>query len=391
MKRKLTLGVVFAIVLMLAALTAVAVGLLTGKQVIEQVAVPLALNNDEGDTITDVYSSEELEQVLAALKENGIELDENSGILQAIANGQDYWEEETLMEICREAFGGLFYEWSVEEKYWFDAMAVQIGFKEHNMYLVPGEGDMTVDEARAYGAQALEMAYGVQLPAQSDAAWRIYEYFYAPYTDETGQHDAQWQFEYENSETGVCEYTVQFDRKGENVQTWESELHGTVTQVGSFDQARMYVGSKYGGQRDWPPEAWAQYGSLIAPLEPQSRAQWCEQHAQYRAWPQDGLTREQAVECAKEAVNLDGQMDTHAFYFEQTGRMMAKVVLSIHFPGNENSASYDAIWCVEMDAMTGEISEMREYRYAQSDMLMMYVPFAVLDAAPQDEDFPTGE
>ena len=84
-------------------------------------------------------------------------------------------------------------------------------------------------------------------------------------------------------------------------------------------------------------------------------------------------------------------MDTHAFYFEQAGRMMAKVVLSIHFPGNENSASYDAIWCVEMDAMTGEISEMREYRYAQSDMLMMYVPFAVLDAAPQDEDFPMGE
>ena len=62
-----------------------------------------------------------------------------------------------------------------------------------------------------------------------------------------------------------------------------------------------------------------------------------------------------------------------------------KIRLSISFYGNAISADYDAIWCVEMDCVSGEVIDKREYHYAESDSMMMYVPFSVLDNVPTFE------
>ena len=46
MKKKLTVGLILVIVLILTTLTAMAIELMTGKEVVEQVAVPMAQNNE---------------------------------------------------------------------------------------------------------------------------------------------------------------------------------------------------------------------------------------------------------------------------------------------------------------------------------------------------------
>ena len=58
-KRKLTYGLVLAIVLLLAAATAVAVALLSPKEVVEQVAVPMAQENDPDWKVNTEFSPEE--------------------------------------------------------------------------------------------------------------------------------------------------------------------------------------------------------------------------------------------------------------------------------------------------------------------------------------------
>lgn len=62
-------------------------------------------------------------------------------------------------------------------------------------------------------------------------------------------------------------------------------------------------------------------------------------------------------------------------------RTLYKVTLSVHLPGNEGNTIYDAVWCVEMDCRTGEITGKQEYRYGGS-ILPMYVPFSVIENAP---------
>ena len=142
-KRKLTYGLVLAIVLLLAAATAVAVALLSPKEVVEQVAVPMAQENDPDWKVNTEFSPEELAEFIRSANESGITIDENNAIMQALKNGEGYDEEETIMEVCRQAFGGTYSFWTLEQKHWFDEMMVAIGFADGPMWEMPGEGELS--------------------------------------------------------------------------------------------------------------------------------------------------------------------------------------------------------------------------------------------------------
>ena len=381
-KRKLTAGWVLALVLMLFTVTAVAAVLLTHTEIIEQFAVPMALENDTDNYTQEAYTNEELAQLIAILSENGITLDEDTRIMKALESGNGYWEEETLMAICREAFGGMFYEWTIEQKYWFETMTVKIGFKEKNPYLIPGEGDMTIPEAKAYAVKLLKDEYGVELPTESNEQWKLLEWFYAPWTVQDGYHSGMWKFEYANPISGEEEYWVSFDQNGILLGSEMAWYLKDDAKARSYSEALEMMDMKYGGPASWSLEAWAEFGQLIADLEPVEV--WEHRYAEsgYRMPPAGSVQPQQALDIAQESVGLKGETRTQIICCTSNGRTIYKVTLRIHFPGNETSAKYDAIWCVELDCMTGEIIDKQEYHYGSSEALMMYVPFAVLDAYP---------
>ena len=229
-KKKLSIGFVLLLVFMFVSLTALAVALLTGTQIIELFAVPIAQENDGEDYTQESYTHDELVRLIQTLNENGITLDEDSRIMKALKNGQGYWEEDVLREICEQAFGGPINQWTIEEKHWFEEMRVKIGFAEYNCYIVPGDDDMTTGEARTYAANKLNEAYGADLPDASDNTWRIEEWFFQ-YRDENGNpQPARWQFEYVNKNTDLGEYIIEFTRDGEVVDISESSSHGEITK-----------------------------------------------------------------------------------------------------------------------------------------------------------------
>lgn len=229
-KNKFSVVFVLMLVFMFMSLTALAVALLTGTQIIEQFAVPIAQENDGEGYTQDSYTHDELAQLIQTLNENGITLDEDGRIMRALKNGQGYWEEDVLREICEHAFGGPINQWTIEEKHWFEEMRVKIGFAEYNCFIVPGDGDMTTREARTYAANKLNEAYGADLPDASDNTWRIEEWFFQ-YRDENGNpQPARWQFEYVNKNTDLGEYIVEFTRDGEVVDISESSSHGEITK-----------------------------------------------------------------------------------------------------------------------------------------------------------------
>ena len=207
---KRTVALALLVLMLLLSATAVAAVLLSGREVVDEYAVPMALGNDAETYVKGSYTHEELANLIRVLNENGLTLEEEGTIMQALQDGHGYWEEDVITAICEEAFGGRFYAWSAEEKYWYDEMLVTIGAKERNWYCLPGEGDMTVPEARAYAASLLNEKYGLALPAQSDETWLICEYFFA--ADDI--NPAAWRFDYVNRANGSIEYGVNFDREG---------------------------------------------------------------------------------------------------------------------------------------------------------------------------------
>ena len=382
-KNKFSVVFVLMLVFMFMSLTALAVALLTGTQVIEQFAVPMAQENDTEAYRQESYTHDELVQLIQTLNENGITLDEDSNIMKALKNGQGYWEEEVLMSICREAFGGSFSTWSIEEKHWFENMTVQIGFKDKNPYRIPGDGDMTIPEAKAHAAKLLKEEYGVELPTESDEQWILWEWFYESWTDIDGFHQAKWKFEYVNRTTNVTEYLVSFDQEGNLIEISEAGFHGEVSEFESFNLADRYFSDKYGSMSDWPLEAWAEFGYAIAAMEPKSANQWCYINAGYRLPPDGAINSEQAISIAAERVALTGETETLIICCTSNDRPIYKVRLSIHFPGNETNAKYDAIWCLELDCVTGEILDVWEYTYGPDSIpIRMYVPFSVQESAP---------
>ena len=121
-KKKMPLAFVLALILsLLLAGGALAAALLSGQQIVEEMAVPMAQSSRQEN-----YTHEELENLIRTLNENGITLDEGSTMMQAFRAGHGYWERDTIEEICQAAFGGDESMWTIQQQHWYGEMMVEI-------------------------------------------------------------------------------------------------------------------------------------------------------------------------------------------------------------------------------------------------------------------------
>lgn len=179
-KRKLTFGMALALALTLLAVAALAVtALLSAQEIVEQVAVPAAKDNDLDWRLNTDFSPEELAAFIQACAENGIDLDENSLIMIAFRNGKGYDEEEAIMAVCRVAFGGNIGEWTLAQQHWFWDVMIQIGWAEENDVELPGPDDLTEEDARVRMLAAIRAAYGEDLPLEDKAQYETHIGFVA--------------------------------------------------------------------------------------------------------------------------------------------------------------------------------------------------------------------
>ena len=221
-KRKLTYSLVLTIVLVLIAATALAVALLSPKEIVEQVAVPIAQNNAQEN-----YTYEELKELITALNENGITLDEGSRLMQAFQTGHGYWEQNTIREICLAAFGEDELHWNIEQRHWYGEMMVAIGAWPKNLFLLPEEGDLKEAEAIELAVKTLKDTYDVDLPTQTNDDWQVSAGLSSnTYYDEEGKEYSleQWMVSFARKDKPYSwTYSIVFDRHGENIQTKKLE------------------------------------------------------------------------------------------------------------------------------------------------------------------------
>ena len=381
-KKRLSIGLVLAIILMMITVTALAVALLSPKEIVEQVAVPMAQENDHDETRQEFYTHDELAQLIQTLGENGFTIDENTTIIQAFKNGYGYWEDEVLMEICRSAFGSNEEAWSVDQKYWVEYVMDAIGIPDQHIYLQPDESDMTEEEAARCAAGFLNEEYGANLPSENDDIWLIYPYLFAPMESADGIEPATWEFRYVNRATGVIEYIVRFLRNGELVDSEEAGFHGTAGQADSFSSADRLIGDKYGSKFNMPMEGWVEFGQMISGLTPTRTSEWCYQHAGYCMPPEQAIAVEDAVRIVCESLDITGNHEDSILCCIDGDTPIYKVNLRFQ---KADQTGYAAIWCAEVDCMTGVILRIEPYNPATSPMLMQFVPFSVLEAAPEYE------
>ena len=209
MKRRFSTGLAVALILILLAGTALAVALLSAQEVIENTAVPMARENDADWRLNGNFSPEELAAFVRACTENGIELNENDGLMRAFRNGEGYYEEEAIMEVCRSAFGGVYGEWTLAQRHWFEDVMVKIGFHEANYIALPGPDDLSEDEARARMLAALKKECG-DLPFGDGARYSAR----VELIDPAAEDGERWQLYVSSRAEPVTEYRAALDKAG---------------------------------------------------------------------------------------------------------------------------------------------------------------------------------
>ena len=67
---------------------------------------------------------------------------------------------------------------------------VAIGVWDINPFLIPGENDLTAEEASAFASQTLKEKYGITLPLKTDDQWVVVMKYMRTFDDQRDQYDS---------------------------------------------------------------------------------------------------------------------------------------------------------------------------------------------------------
>ena len=381
-KRKLTAGLVFAMILVLLAAAAVAAVLLTHREIVEQVAVPLAQEAETKEGMSIIYSTEELAELVRTLSENGFPLEENNRIVQAMKNGSGYSVDETIMEICRKAFGGLIGTWTLEEQDWFERMMYECGASESYTPNLPGEGNMTYETAEAFAFSALKKAYGEDLAPEDRTAYRLERFF----NRDSEEGEANWYFCLVPRDLDHAQYQVTFtDRDPWGTAETGTEKHDW-TKPYTADELVSAFYPVYGWhEQEWPQEAWQKLHEMMAGAVLEENDGNLRKHRGYLATaypdPAEGeVTREDAVRAAAEALANGQAAFDSAVFTEYGGKRAWLVGLSTGQVLNEWEDGVPGLYVVTVNGTDGSVESIRQGT-EDDDGSMAFVPEAAYEKA----------
>ena len=382
MKKAYKFSLSLALILALALLTvtgAIAAALLSAQEVVEQTAVPLAKENDTDTLVIDTYTPDQVAALIRAANENGITLDETTGIMQALRNGEGYWEDEAVMEICRAAFGGLFPEWTIEEKHWYQEISSQMsGYppEEQDPYPLPGESDMPIPEARETAARLIKEKYPEAAAIDDPALYRRNEWFTPEYDDDGNMTGASYSFDFIPNVLTLRRYSVYLDRDGTYLDddVADALTEGPYTAPELVSAVSETYRARTGTQSSWSQEAWHIFGEYLPGADRENG--WSRKYDAFlqSAYPlpaEDDLPFDQALEIARRDAGCEETGNVEKVLLAAGERHVWKISFQPKADGGWGE------WTTrEIDAQTGEILYAGPADTALNWSL--YVPDAVL-------------
>lgn len=360
-KRKLTVSLVFALVLMLVTAAAVAAVLLTHQEIVEQVAVPLAMENDDDGIIQRYYSNEEVARLVRTLNENGITLDETSGIMQALRTGTGCDETFAIDEICRAAFGGSFSSWTLEEQDWNRRLLAEIWIGDTQESELPGEDNLTYEQAEAFAFSALKEKYGKKLDPE-DRENYVLERSFSP---ETKTEDAYWYFTLVPRNVEHGRYQIRFkDREPEESAEMSAEIPDWKRSHTGEEVADIFW-NIFGSEARWTQPVWR---SLHEKMQKAKLNKEDREYRKYRGYQlteypdpaEDEITREEAFRIALEAMKDKQAAAASAVLTEYQGKRTWLIgMITCHEEREEVLGSIDN-YVVAIDSKTGTVESVEE-------------------------------
>jgi hypothetical protein len=373
-KKKLSVGLVLAIVLVLATITAVAAVLLSAREFAEQVAVPMA-QQSEGDS----YTVEETNLLLKLAEENGIVLSEGARtqIEVFLADGQGYYKEELLMALTKAEFGEDTILWTLEEQKWFADACVAIGFVQTAAEILPAEGEMTEAQARQIAHDYIYAHYDQQRDL-NDATYYKQGIQYLDGNVDEAYPGRYWVVHYEPLVLDAAQYAISINIKGE---VWDAYMYPGVAEGASYD----VIWNRY--RRELSDfSLWTQKDLRVfkRALEMSSSVDepmvvFIKQMA-YPDIAQNAITREAACEIAVKSLNQTQDAFERAVYIGGEPNPIWRVRLFAYDETRNDAISENyRLLYIEVDSITGEIKGSYEQNMDDDRMGFLIISQRVME------------
>lgn len=376
MKKKWMMILAAALLLCLLAAGAVAAMLLSSQELVEQHVVPMALEND-ADGVNDTFTNEQLARIVALAEENDIRLSDS--ILRALEKGEGYWEEEVIVSLAKSQFGPYPGQWTLEEQYWFGEMCTAIGYQDSSSYHLPGEGDMTYEEAYAKAKEHVA-AQGYDVSLLDDRTkYALSRSCIADKNKDGVVLCVMWSFWFESLDADLPSFEMQMNADGSLAMFDHRAGLSEKLTAGTLKchEVQDYFSDMYGNQNKWTPEIFVEYVTVLRQTDLTNASRGIRAYAatQFCLPPEGALTAEEAIALAKEAMPLENPIVRGAYCFEVDDRVCWKVSMR---PEEEFTTHM-----AEMDAMTGEI--LLTYAVDRGHAAQYFVPLPVWEATPEPE------
>ena len=367
---KRLIGLMMALVLMFGSVPVSADGSLTVQEIVDQVVIPLALENDRGGAgYSRYFSYEDLAEIVRVFEENGFVLPENDVVMQFLTSGCGVPESSVAESYCLQFFGP-FGTWTDDQQGWYDDLEVRLGHAETFGSHVPGKDNMTREEAIAWALKKIREEYGEDLPLEDPDIWQMTVMFTkdAPF-DSDSHHEDMWSIFLTPKNLEHARYGATFvDRDPEN----STELYYAFLdpeEPFTLNQLRNIFDIVYGVNKNWPQSAWQAYSDMLQKVELNPSDYDYTDYLAFRmtGYPEpeaDEISREEAIRIAKEAMANERAAYNSAVLTEYEGERTWQVSFLIEFPFfssvDEDEESGDYV--VSIDSVTGEVRSLRMER-----------------------------
>ncbi len=190
MKKKLSVGFVLVVVLVLAAVTALAVSLLSSKEFVELVMKPSAM-----ESASEYWTTEDIDSIMEFAQENGLEL--NDDIRKQVASTNGTSKEALMRAFAKLELSPQPAAWSIEDQAWYDELLVACGLRKERTRFLPSGNEITEQEALSIAAQFIAATMDSHADVADSLAYTRYVQYMLS-EDKDGSKMKVWDIEYES-------------------------------------------------------------------------------------------------------------------------------------------------------------------------------------------------
>ena len=375
-KKKISAGLVIALVLLLATATATAAILLSMRQIVDEQAVPMA-NAYQGES----YTVEDTNILLRLAEENGVELSQRTKdeIAKASARGEGYYKEELIMAMAKAEFGDDPATWSLEEQKWFDDVCLAIGFVDAPQKALPSGEEITEEQAIKIAEDYLSEHYHPQ-SLNDPLIYRRGVQYLNGFTD--GEYPAKyWSIFYDPLTIDASAYVIYVDSNGEVLNAKETpgiSLDVETSVDMRADEILSVYESVYHGAHKWDQSILRAFREdVMRSTDTESRAYLCLAQTSYPDYPPNAISKQEARDLMITQLGFDpAQCNTHVFLIGDSPNPVLKVSLYNTSDGRS--------WSCEIDSMTGEVKDIRELDNLHLKWWMRIVLWDVSDQVDEE-------